>query len=161
MRRAVVLGTIIGTGVVSIAVTAYQAPAQGPSPQAIEATRIEKVRGNLYMVTGSTPMPRETFSGGNTGVFVTGNGVIIVDTKLAGWGQVILDRIKTVTDKPVTMIINTHTHGDHTGSNPMFPPTVDIVAHENTKANMTKMDAFKGDNARFLPKRTYTDKLTI
>ena len=161
MRRGVVLGTIVGAGMVSIAVTAYQAPAQGPSPLAIEATRIEKVRGNLYMVTGSTPMPRETFSGGNTGVFVTGNGVIIVDTKLAGWGQVILDRIRTVTDKPVTMIINTHTHGDHTGSNPMFPPTVDIVAHENTKTNMTKMDAFKGDNARFLPKRTFTDKLTI
>ena len=84
-------------------------------------------------------MPRETFSGGNTGVFVTGNGVIVVDTKLGGWGQVILDQIKTVTDKPVTMIINTHTHGDHTGSNPMFPPTVDIVAHENTKAEHAKL----------------------
>jgi cyclase len=161
MRRKVVLGTIIGAGMVSIAAAAYRAPAQGPSLQAVEATRIEKVRDNLYMITGSTPLPRETFSGGNTGVFVTGNGVIVVDTKLAGWGQVILDRIKTVTDKPVTMIINTHTHGDHTGSNPMFQPTVDIVAHENTKANMTKMDAFKGDNARFLPKRTYTDTLTI
>jgi cyclase len=161
MRRAVVLGTITGVGMLSIAVTAYRSPGQGLSPQAVEATRIEKVRGNLYMITGSTPMPRQTFSGGNTGVFVTANGVIVVDTKLDGWGQVILDRIKSVTDKPVTMIINTHTHGDHTGSNAMFPPTVDIVAHENTKANMTKMDAFKGDNARFLPKRTYTDKLTI
>src|SRR5262249_34437767 len=66
-----------------------------------------------------------------------------------------------VTSKPVTMIINTHTHGDHTGSNEGFPATVDIVAHENTKANMAKMDAFKGGKASFLPKRTYKDKMTL
>ena len=83
------------------------------------------------------------------------------DTKLTGWGQVILDRIKTVTDKPVTTIINTHTHGDHTGSNTMFPATVDIVAHENTKTNMEKMDAFKGDGAKGLPKKTFTDRLSL
>ena len=55
----------------------------------------------------------------------------------------------------MTTIINTHTHGDHTGSNEFFGTTVDIVVHENTKANMEKMDAFKGDKAKFLPKRTY------
>ncbi len=161
MKRAAVLGAVIGVGVLSMALAAYQTPAQGPSPQALEVTKIEKVKENLYMITGSTPAPREAFSGGNVGVFITDNGVVIVDTKLAGWGQVILDKIKTVTDKPVTMIINTHTHGDHTGSNSMFAPTVDIVAHENTKTNMAKMDAFKGDNAKFLPKRTYQDKLTL
>jgi glyoxylase-like metal-dependent hydrolase (beta-lactamase superfamily II) len=113
------------------------------------------------MITGSDPTNRDAFSGGNTGVFITDAGVVVVDTKLAGWGQVLLDKIKTVTSKPVTMIINTHTHGDHTGSNNMFPATVDIVAHENTKTNMAKMDAFKGDNAKFLPKRTFTDKMTL
>jgi hypothetical protein len=61
----------------------------------------------------------------------------------------------------VTTIINTHTHGDHTGSNEGFPATVDILAHENTKANMVKMDAFKGDKAQFLPKRTYKDKMSV
>jgi cyclase len=160
MKRSAVLGAVIGVGVLSMAVAAYQTPA-GPSPQALEVTQIEKVKENLYMITGSTPTPREAFSGGNVGVFITDNGVVIVDTKLAGWGEVILDKIKTVTDKPVTMIINTHTHGDHTGSNSMFAPTVDIVAHENTKTNMAKMDAFKGDNAKFLPKRTFQDKLTL
>ena len=161
MTRLLSLGALVIIGAASMAVAAFQAPAPGPTPQALELTKIEKVKDNLYMITGSTPTPREAFSGGNTGVFITDQGVVIVDTKLAGWGQVILDKIKTVTNKPVTMIINTHTHGDHTGSNSMFSPTVDIVAHENTKANMTKMDAFKGDNAKFLPKRTYTDKLTI
>ncbi len=64
-------------------------------------------------------------------------------------------------DKPVTSIINTHTHGDHTGNDGFFGATVEIVAHENTKTNMEKMDAFKGDNAKFLPGKTYKDKLTL
>jgi glyoxylase-like metal-dependent hydrolase (beta-lactamase superfamily II) len=102
-----------------------------------------------------------TGNGGNTGVFITDNGVVVVDTKNPGNGQAILDKIKSVTPKPVTMIINTHTHGDHVGSNESFPATVDIVAQENTKANMVKMDNFKGDKAKFLPKQTFKDKLTI
>lgn len=161
MTRQIALSALVSVGVLSMAVAASQAPPQGPSAQALEATKIEKVKDNLYMITGSSPSPRESFSGGNVGVFVTANGVIIIDTKLAGWGQAILDQIKTVTDKPVTTIINTHTHGDHTGSNAMFPATVDIVAHENTKTNMAKMEAFKGENARGLPKRTYQDTFTI
>jgi cyclase len=161
MKRGTALGALTGIGLLSIAVSASQAPTPAPTPQALETTKIERVRDNLYMITGSNPTPRESFSGGNTAVFVTDGGVVIVDTKLAGWGQVILDRIKTVTDKPVTTIINTHTHGDHTGSNVMFSPSVDIIAHENTKTNMTKMDAFKGDGAGFLPKRTYQDKMSI
>jgi glyoxylase-like metal-dependent hydrolase (beta-lactamase superfamily II) len=59
------------------------------------------------------------------------------------------------------MIINTHTHQDHTGSNGDFPATVDFVAHENTKTNMMKMPDFQGDKAKFLPKKTYKDKLVL
>jgi len=73
----------------------------------------------------------------------------------------VLDKVKSVTDKPITTIINTHTHGDHTGNNGFFGASVEIVAHENTKTNMEKMDAFKGDSAKFLPAKTYKDKLTI
>ena len=61
----------------------------------------------------------------------------------------------------MTTIINTHTHGDHTGSNEFFPASVEVVAHENTKTNMEKMDAFKGDKAQFLPDKTFKDKLTL
>ena len=84
-----------------------------------------------------------------------------MDDKLAGWGQAVLDKVKSVTDKPITRIINTHTHGDHTGNNGFFGANVEIVAQENTKTNMEKMDAFKGDNAKFLPSKTYKDKMTI
>ena len=161
MKRVVVLGTVLVVGVLSVAAAAYQqAPQALPAP-ALAATKIEKVKDNLYIITGSDPTNREAFSGGNTAVFITEQGVVVVDTKLAGWGQVLLDKIHSVTNKPITTIINTHTHGDHTGSNEAFPATVDIVAHENTKANMAKMDAFKGDKAKFLPKRTYKDKMSI
>ena len=159
MKRGLLLGVVVGIGALSMAVAAFQAPPAGPTPAALAATKIEKVKDNLYMITGSTP--GNEFSGGNTAVFVTATGVVVVDTKLAGWGQVLLDKIKTVTDKPVTTIINTHTHGDHTGNNEFFGTTVDSVVQENTKANMAKMDAFKGDKAKFLPKRTYKDKLTL
>src|SRR5262245_31996538 len=158
--RAAILGTIAATGILSVALSALQAPA-APSAAAIAATTIEKVKDNLYIITGSSPVPRENFSGGNTGVFITDKGVVVVDTKLAGWGPTLMERIKSVTDKPVTTIINTHTHGDHTGSNEFFGASVESVVQENTKANMARMDAFKGDKAQFLPKRTYKDTLTL
>jgi cyclase len=94
-------------------------------------------------------------------VFVTDAGVVVVDTKLAGYGPDLLTRIKKITDKPVTTIINTHTHGDHTGSNEGFPTSVEIIAQENTKANMMKMPAFKDDKAQFLPKKTYAEKMSF
>ena len=113
---------------------------------------IEKVRDNLFMIKGG---------GGNTAAFVTRQGVVLVDTKLANWGQAIMDQVRSVTDKPVTTIINTHTHGDHTGSNEFFPASVEVVAHENTKTNMEKMKQFEGEKAQFLPDRTYKDRLTL
>jgi glyoxylase-like metal-dependent hydrolase (beta-lactamase superfamily II) len=162
MKRGILLAVLMAVGALSLAVAAAQAPSRGGLAQAaLAATEIQKVKDNLYIITGTDPTNREAFSGGTTAIFVTNNGVIVVDTKLAGWGQVILDRIRTVTDKPVTTIINTHTHGDHTGSNSMFPTSVEIIAQENTKANMEKMDAFKGDNAKFLPRKTFKDKMTL
>ncbi len=58
------------------------------------------------------------------------------------------------------MLINTHTHGDHVSGNPEFPATVDIVAQENTKANMEKMPTFK-NGGKGLAKRTFKDRMTI
>jgi len=160
MTRGIVLGLLIAVGALSMA-GAAQAPSAGLSAAALAATKIEKVKDNLFIVTGSGVANRDAFSGGNTAVFVTDAGVVIVDTKLAGWGQVILDRVRSVTDKPITTIINTHTHGDHTGSNAFFGTSVETIVQENTKTNMGRMDAFKGDNAKFLPKRTYKDKMSI
>lgn len=145
MRRFILIGILVAVGAAGIAA---RQPAGGP-PQVAE---ILKVKDTLYVVKGG---------GGNTAAFITKAGVVLVDTKLANWGERIMQQVRSVTDKPVTMIINTHTHGDHTGSNEYFPASVEVVAHANTKANMEKMPAFAGDKAQFLPDRTYTDRLTL
>jgi cyclase len=158
MKRGLVLGTLLGVGALSLVVSG-QAP--GPSADSIKAMQIEKVKDNLYIVTGSGAENQATFSGGNVAVFITDTGVTLVDTKLPGFGPTILERIKTVTNKPVTRIINTHTHGDHTGGNGAFGGSIESIVQENTKANMVKMPEFGGANAKFLPQRTYKDKLTV
>ena len=160
MKRQLVLGTLIGVGALSLAVSG-QAPPAGPTAKALAVTKIEKVKDNLYVITGSGAEDQSAFSGGNTAVFITDAGVTLVDTKLPGWGPTIIERVKTVTDKPITRIINTHTHGDHTGSNDAFGATVESIVHENTRTSMMKMPEFSGTKAPFLPKRTYKDKLTV
>ena len=84
--------------------------------------------------------------------------------------------IKTLTDKPVTLIINTHTHGDHVSGNVEFPATVDEVSHENTKVNMAAMrpssfvaqppggapaNIFTEHKGVGMAKRTFKDQMTI
>jgi glyoxylase-like metal-dependent hydrolase (beta-lactamase superfamily II) len=162
MRR-IVLSALLIVGGFSIAVLGYQGPpagqgaggrggGQGGRGGAQAALQTIKVRDNLYMIANG---------GGNTGVFIMSNGVVLVDTKNPNNGQGILDQVKMVTNKPVTMIINTHTHADHTGSNEFFTDNVVFVAHENTKTNMEKMPNFAGDKAKFLPSRTFKDTMTI
>jgi cyclase len=158
MRRVILLGTLIVVGALSLVVSG-QAP--GPSAKSIAATKIEKVKDNLYVITGSGAEDTSAFSGGNVAVFITDGGVTIVDAKLPGFGPTIVDRVKSVTNKPITRIINTHTHSDHTGSNEFFGASIESIVQENTKANMEKMDEFKGDKAKFLPKKTYKDTMTI
>ena len=165
MKRSVLLGLLLAVGSLSIVVRAGTdvnvSQGQAGASEGPRAIDIVKLKDNLYVLTSSTPGNPATFSGGNVAVFITDDGVTLVDTKLAGWGQAVLDKVKSVTTKPVTRIINTHTHGDHTGNDGFFGTTVEIIAHENTKTNMEKMDAFKGDNAKFLPGKTYKDRLTL
>jgi cyclase len=146
MRRGIVLGMLLALGALAAV------KAQPPAANAPKVVEVEKVKDNLYVLRGG---------GGNTAVFVTANGVTIVDAKNPGWGQPILDKVKELTPKPVTTLINTHTHGDHVSGNVEFPATVDVVVQENTKTNMEKMDIFKQNNNRGMAKRTFKDKMTI
>ena len=155
MRRALILSTVMIAGALSALVAATQQPA-GDKPKIVE---VEKLKDNLYVLRGRD-------GGGNTGVFVGTSGVVVVDTKNPGWGQPILDKIKELTPKPVTTIINTHTHADHVSGNVEFPPTVDIVAHENAAASMKTMkrdgvNIFEQHKGVGLPKRTFKDRMSI
>ncbi len=162
MKRGIVLGVLIAAGALSLAMAAQG----GGGQQAPKTIEVEKLKDNLFVLKGG---------GGNTAVFVTTNGVVVVDAKNPGWGQPVLDKIKELTNKPVTTLINTHTHGDHVSGNVEFPATVDIVVQENTKTNMEKMipnstaqdqtrpttTIFQANNGRGLPKRTFKDKMTL
>jgi cyclase len=146
MKRTIVLGILVGLGAIAAV------KAQQPDPNAPKNIEVEKVKDTLYVLRGG---------GGNTAVFLTANGVTVVDAKNPGWGKPILDKIKTITDKPVTTLINTHTHGDHVSGNVEFPATVDVIVQENTKVNMEKMPIFKEHNNAGMAKRTFKDKMTI
>jgi cyclase len=162
MKRGLVLGALVVVGALLAAIGArsgQSAILQTRSPTAIQ---VDKIKDNLYVLRGG---------GGNTAAFVTTNGVVLVDTKLPGWGKPILDKLKEITDKPVTTIINTHTHFDHVSGNVEFPATVEVVTHENTAKLMREMrpvtggpeqqDVFKENNGRGLPKRTFKDRMTL
>ncbi len=146
MKRTIVFGMLAAVGAMAAV------KAQPPDPNAPKVIEVEKVKDTLYVLRGG---------GGNTAVFLTANGVTVVDAKNPGWGKPILDKIKTITDKPVTTLINTHTHGDHVSGNVEFPATVDIIVQENTKTNMEKMPIFKEHNNAGMAKRTFKDKMTI
>jgi cyclase len=164
MRRSIVLCTLLALAALSIVVTAQQGG--GGGQQAPKVVEVEKLKDNLWVLKGG---------GGNTAVFVTETGVVVVDAKNPGWGQPILDKIKGLTNKPITTLINTHTHGDHVSGNVEFPTTVDIIVQENTKTNMMKMipnstaadqktpekTIFEMNGGRGLPKRTFKDKMTL
>ena len=154
MRRIVVLTGVVLTGVLSIAVVLAQ-PTLG-------TIQIEKVKDNLYIVTGGRGTSAQGNGiAGNTTVFIADSGVVLIDTKYGGYGKAILDQIKSVTSKPIITIINTHTHADHTGGNSEFPRTVEFVAHENTKTNMARMNEFKGANIAFLPAKTFRTTMSL
>jgi cyclase len=160
MRRQFALAMLLAAGATSMAAAAFQAGGQ-PAPMVVEA---DKLKDNLYVMKGG---------GGNSAVFITADGVTVVDTKLPGWGQPLLDKIKTVTNKPVTRIINTHTHFDHVSGNVEFPATVEVIVQENTKTLMDQMNPvyglqtgpqpnlFKQNGGKGMPKQTFKDHLTL
>jgi len=145
MRRAGLLATIVAVG---IAVAGAAAQRGGGIPP---TGSIAKVRDNLYVIPGA---------GGNTTVFVTQAGIVLVDTKLANNGEAIMKQVRTVSDRPVTMIINTHSHPDHVGSNDYFMPTVEKVTHENTKKWMAANEQY-AKNPAMMPTKTFTDRMTL
>lgn len=165
MKRGMALSVLVVVGTLSLALQAappYQQGGQAPVPMVVE---VDKLKDNLFVLRG-------TGGGGNTAVFVQTSGVTVVDTKNPGWGQPILAKIRELTSKPVTVIINTHTHGDHVSGNVAFPATVDIVTHENTKTRMSEwkpyygrkeppLNVFKASNGQGLPKRTFKDRMSI
>src|SRR5205085_6315477 len=89
---------------------------------------LEKVTPNLYVIIGS---------GGNVAVMPTSEGVLLVDDKFAQDGPQIMAKVRTLSDKPVRYVLNTHQHGDHTGGNEaLLAANAEIIIHKNARTNM-------------------------
>jgi cyclase len=113
---------------------------------------IEKVADDLHVIIGS---------GGNVGVLVTDEGVVLVDAKFEEDYAGILAQVKKVTDKPVKYVINTHHHSDHSGGNTRFIEVAEIISHKNARANIEgKKQSNAAPNMR--PARiVFTDETSV
>ena len=136
MRRAaliVVTGLLLGTAAF-LGRTVDGVQAQGPRPAGTNFTgtafRFNKVKEGVYHAIGTGAMAVI----GNSTVIVNDRDVTLVDDHVspaAAW--VLLEEIKSITDKPVTTVINTHFHFDHAHGNQIFAPDVQIIGHEFTR----------------------------
>ena len=97
----------------------------GPQGVTIEATDLGQ---GVHMLTGR---------GGNLGVSLGEDGVLLIDGQFAQQTGQILDAIAELSDQPVRFLVNTHWHGDHTGSNANLAARgVTVVAHENVRGRL-------------------------
>ena len=107
--------------------------------------KVNKLTNNIYMLIGQ---------GGNIAVFVGDDGVFMIDDQFAPLTPKILKAIKSITDKPVRYLINTHWHGDHTGGNlNMANNGAIIVSHKNVRKRMSMDQVIRGRTRKAAPKK--------
>ena len=119
--------------------------------------KVVPVAGNIYMLVGA---------GGNIGVSVGEDGIVVVDDQFAPLADKIEAALKGITDKPVRFIINTHWHYDHTGGNAHFGKEGPILAHENVRSRMVSGGKILGQDVKpsakeELPVITFNDTASI
>jgi glyoxylase-like metal-dependent hydrolase (beta-lactamase superfamily II) len=103
---------------------------QAPDLSKVEL-RVTKVAGTVYMLDAVTGN-----AGGNIAASVGVDGIVIVDDQYAPLADKIRAALKSITDKPVRFVINTHYHGDHTGGNAIFQKDAPILAQDNVRKRL-------------------------
>ena len=119
--------------------------------------KVTRITDSVYMLTGA---------GGNIGVCVGEDGIVIVDDQFAPLAPKIKEALKAITNKPVKFVINTHYHGDHTGGNEIFGREGTIIAHDNARKRLASGTKVMGDTIPPAPKGalpvvTFNDRATI
>jgi cyclase len=118
-----------------------------------------KIAGNVHMLEGA---------GGNIGVSVGPDGILIVDDQFAPLADKIKAALKTLGEGKLKFVLNTHWHGDHTGGNVAFGPEAPIIAHDNVRKRMSteqKSEFFKSTTPaspkEALPVVTFNESLSV
>ncbi len=122
--------------------------------------QVNQLTDNVYVLFGA---------GGNIGLSVGEDGAFLIDDQFAPLSEKITEAIATVTDKPVSFLLNTHHHPDHTGGNENFGEAgAMIVAHENVYERLTEEQVINFFNMTIppapevaLPVITFTDEMTF
>jgi cyclase len=113
--------------------------------------QIREVMDGLYILPGFDGGQ----SGGNVAVRVTDDGVIIVDDKFPYSFDFITEQVRSVTDQPIKYVLNTHHHGDHSGSNADFLGSAEVITHENARANIVR------NNQPGAPRVVFADETAV
>lgn len=123
---------------------------QGPATP----SKVNRIADDLYEL--ETAGGGLTSNGGNVAIYITNEGVILVDDKFDANFPDIMNSVKSLTDRPVKYVISTHHHGDHTGSHAKFlAQNAEIIAQRNNRANMEK------GKMPGLPQITFTDEAEV
>ena len=143
---------------VTVPVPAHKKHRQEPDWSKVQI-KSTKIAGNVYMLEGA---------GGNIGVSVGPDGILIVDDQFAPLADKIRASLKTLGQGKLRFVLNTHWHGDHTGSNAAFGPEATIVAHDNVRKRMSseqRSEFFKSTTPaspkEALPVITFDQSLTV
>jgi glyoxylase-like metal-dependent hydrolase (beta-lactamase superfamily II) len=119
--------------------------------------KVIKVAGNVYMLQGA---------GGNIGVSVGADGILIVDDQFAPLADKIRAALKTLGDGKLRFVLNTHWHGDHTGGNASFSTEAPIIAHTNVRKRLETDQKIFGETVKASPKEalpvvTFDESLSV
>ena len=118
--------------------------------------RIAQVKPGLHMISGE---------GGNVAVLATDEGVVLVDDMFDRNHADILAQVKSITEKPLRYVINTHQHDDHAGGDMKMLPIAEVIAHKNVRANLSHIrQPYYEDTPGTpigLPRVTFTDEMSV
>ncbi|HWE53696.1 MAG TPA: MBL fold metallo-hydrolase [Bryobacteraceae bacterium] len=117
-----------GAAALFLAFIGWEAYMQGQASPPPPLT-LNKVKDNLYEIEGD---------GGNVAVYITSEGVILVDDKYDQDYDHIMEKIRSVTNLPVKYVLSTHYHSDHSGGNAKFLPTAEVISTANARTNIVE-----------------------
>jgi cyclase len=114
--------------------------------------KINKITDDLYEIEGD---------GGNVAVYITNEGVIMVDDKYEPDFEQIVSKVKSVTSQPIKYILSTHYHADHSGGNTKFISVAEIISTVNAHNNIVKHVQSNAPSGMVAARVTYTEETDL